>query len=327
MTYRVVRIALGALVATTLGSFGCGDDSNTISTSDAGTVIGNITGSYNHYVTSEVKIGSSPTEANSYAFDLDNDENHTKNNKLGGLLAGLSSQLNVDMAIKDALTAGTFVILHSVRAPDFANATAASWQIYLGTGFQAPATPDLTGNGTFTLAANSPSDALIKGTITGGKFSGKADKVVIEIALLANSTLRLTLVNAQLEGTISAGGCMDGKLGGGISKADLETSVLPVIAAQLNAKLAEDGCQADETKCTSTDTTLLTLFDTEVPHNRIISDAEVKSNSIVQGILVPDVDLLNAQNQPGSDGVKDSVSVGIGFKCVKGTFTAPNEQQ
>src|SRR4029078_2213630 len=121
-------------------------------------------GTYNHFPNSQLKIGSSANEANGYAFDLDGVAG--KDNSLGGVLAGLNGTLMIDAAIQSALTAGDFVILHSVRADSLTSDTTVSWQIWLGA---QQAMPKYDGTGTFTVATNAPHDAIINGTITDGK--------------------------------------------------------------------------------------------------------------------------------------------------------------
>jgi hypothetical protein len=68
-------------------------------------------------------------------------------------------------------------------------------------------------------------------------------------------------VGARIESQITATGC-DGKLGGAITKTDLDTIVIPTIADQLNQTIADDpGCQMMPPMCTGTAETVLGLFD------------------------------------------------------------------
>ncbi len=67
----------------------------------------------------------------------------------------------------------------------------------------------------------------------------------------------------------------------------------------------------------------------ELGGDRIIAIDELLANA-PEAEFAPDMDLLDAegkfQEDPAKrDGVKDSLSVGVGFTCVKASFTAPGE--
>ncbi len=314
MTHRMTNLSRIAVAAFALA--GCGSDSmSTTPGADAPTSTGTTT----HYVTSSLKVGSTATEASSYAFDLDNDPQHKKDNELGNLLAGLKQAgiVDVDTALDGALKRGDFIILHSLKG-DLTTASSATWQVYLG---DAQANPDLTsGNGSFKTSASGPKDAKLPGSVTGGLFSGGPAKVQLQLALVQGQTpISVTLVGARLEAQVSASGCMSGRLGGGITQTELNTVVIPSIADQLNKRVqADTGCPSN---CTDpTDKSILDFLD-KMPTDGMITTQEILSNPLVSGALKPDVDLLDASGNLGTDGVKESASIAVGFSCVKATFT------
>jgi hypothetical protein len=49
----------------------------------------------------------------------------------------------------------------------------------------------------------------------------------------------------------------------------------------------------------------------------VITSEELRENSLTQAVLAPDLDLVNANGRPGQDGVKDALSVGLGFEAVR----------
>jgi hypothetical protein len=57
------------------------------------------------------------------------------------------------------------------------------------------------------------------------------------------------------------------------------------------------------------------LFDAN--DDMVITDEEVRTNPLVQGVLAPDLDLFEANGDPGQDGEEDALSVGFGFETVK----------
>ena len=52
---------------------------------------------------------------------------------------------------------------------------------------------------------------------------------------------------------------------------------------------------------------------------------ELKDNALLSGLLSPDLDLFDAEGfyVPNDDGVKDSLSLGVGFNATLGTFALP----
>jgi hypothetical protein len=321
MKHHLPRFARGAMVAGSLFMFACGggDDNET---PDGGTTTEpSYTGTYNHYVTNSFKVGMNASEARSYGFALDN-EPPMLDNQIGATLANFGAQLMLDAEIAVALSMGEFIILHSVRADDLTSDSSVSWQVFLG---EPKMNPVFDGSGEFTVQASSPTTARLGGSISGGKFTTNpayARELQLDLSLAAGQApLRVTLQSPRIEATINATTC-SGKLGGAIKVADLDTNIIPFLANQMNAYVAP--CREGNTAgCTSNHNIVLGLFDTN--NDKTITAAEVKDNDIVKGILAPDVDVLKADGTPGTDGMKESVSIGMGFGCVKASFTAPGE--
>jgi hypothetical protein len=312
MIFRITTITSLALIAVACGG---GGDTQPINTPDAPTQSST---PYTHYVTNDLTIGSTPAEALALAFDLDNDAQHRPDNALGGILVGLNIALGVDInsALSDALTAGDFVILHSMHG-DLTSAASATWQIYLG---DPKATPDLTsGNGMFTIAATSPTTSVFNGHVTGGLFDGTSSKISIQIALIAGSEpLKVDLVAAKIEAQVTATGCMAGRIGGGITHADLEAVVIPAIAAQLTANYHNHNCP-NGTACTANDKAIFATLDAN--HDGTLTAAEIIAYPVISGALAPDVHLLDSNTSAGPD----SNSIAFGFGCTKAVFTASGE--
>jgi hypothetical protein len=313
-------LALGAMAAFTVACGG--DEEDPIGgTPDAG---GGLTGSFTHHVNTELKFGTSGAEAMGLAFaDLDG-KGATKDNFLGTFLANLNGQLMIDMALKSAVDDGTIVILHSIRADDLANDPTAQWQVWLG---KPQAMPKFDGTGMFEVAANAPTDAKIAGSITGGKFSGKASKVTLEISLVSGTQpLRINLNAPHIEANVTANGCTNGRLAGAIALTELNDVIIPALAMQFDGRLgADSGCRTDINMCEQGNKLLRTLFDTN-PNDGMITVNELRTNATIQLLLQPDVDVLLANGNAGQDNMLESLSATLGFSCAKGTYTAPGEQ-
>ncbi len=315
------RLAYGALIAGALSLSACGgDDDGGNGTPDAAPNNTTFTGTYHHYVTNSVKFGASVSEANSFGFDLDG-KSPTSDNLIGRTIATFAGQFDIDTAIAEALTEGEFIILHSVRADALAADPSVSWQVYLG---DPKPSPDFTGNGTFTVAADSPTAAKLSGAIAGGSYTAQPGTLTLEISITPDGEpLRVELHAARIQATITDTTC-SGKIGGAIKHADLDQSIIPFLADQFDARImADEGCHGapNTNNCDETSKILLTVFDIN-PKNQIITAAEVKESAAVS-VLSPDVDLLPEQ---GPSNAAESVSIGLGFTCVKATFTASGEQ-
>jgi hypothetical protein len=124
------------------------------------------------------------------------------------------------------------------------------------------------------------------------------------------------LIGVRLEADLSAKGCANGKLGGGVTVGEFRGKLLPAIADGLNQIIKTDKAVAN---------TLLQAFDSD--QNGTITVQELENNPLLMIAISPDLDLLDASGKfnPGQDGVKDSYSIGLGFTCVPATFTAPGD--
>ena len=58
-----------------------------------------------------------------------------------------------------------------------------------------------------------------------------------------------------------------------------------------------------------------------------VSLEEVKDSNLIKSLLTPDVDLMDSTGafNPLKDGEKDSLSLGVGFTAISGSFPIPVE--
>jgi hypothetical protein len=272
-----------------------------------------------HYVTRSLRAGSSSDEAAALGFDLDGDLR--VDNQLGVTLTTIAGG-SFDEALDAALVAGDMVQLHSLRAVDIFRDPTAAWRTYRGT---PQPDPDLvSGNGVFTVAPGSRLDSRVEGDLAGGELVAGPGFLVLELTLVEGAApIPVELVGARAVVDVRVGGC-SGRLGGGVPVARLEIALIPAVAAAVDAVIAADeGCREDFDDCDNTSKTLLVLFDGD--GDRVISVDEVAESPVTQALLVPDVDLLDADGEPGQDGVAESISLGLGFECTRAVFTAPDE--
>jgi hypothetical protein len=342
-------IAMLALASLPLIACGGGDDDGNPGQPDAGQ---QPMGTYNHFVNDTITVPQSSAQTTSLGLNIDGDDHNRPDNALGGILSALKQQ-NVDIqkAVTDSVTEGKLILLHSIQATDLTTATNVGWKVLLGDAKTAPP-PLFDGTDSFTVAADSPTDGLLTGQIAGGSFQGGPGNVTIALSLTTGDPIRVKLVGARIKANLTADGCSDGVLGGAITEQELNDAVIPGIQTLMQNSVNDDGpdgtapvacpaapatCPAamngDSTSCvdtymkclTGTSKTILGLFDSD--HNLMITIDEIKNNTLIKALLAPDVDLFDATGafNPLSDMKADSLSVGIGFTCKKGTFTVTGE--
>jgi hypothetical protein len=175
--------------------------------------------------------------------------------------------------------------------------------------------PAFDGSDKFALDSATPLNSPIIGSLTNGHFSGGPGAARIRMFLLGQQ-VEVNLVGVRLESDLSANGCLDGKLGGGVTVEEFRSKILPAIADGLNLVIKENNTAA---------TTLLQIFDSN--NDKKITAQELENNPILMIAVSPDMDLLDSAGKfnPGQDGTKDAYSIGLGFTCVPADFTVPEK--
>jgi hypothetical protein len=295
-------------------------------------------GMHYHYVANQVYVPTSNTQAREYGLDLNADG--TVDNQLGMVLSTLAGMgFDIQATIDTAVAEGGIILLVDFQTKDFMNTTAAGIQVYLGDN-EMPAACNsgemynemtktgckhhLDGNGMFSIAANSPTNAALAGKIVNGTFTGGPGDLTLQIALGGTMAIQLNLIGARVKASsISETGIGSGTTGGAIfagaiTKEDIDTKVIPAVHAQLAPIITRDctnttppdcGCMAD-----STGKTILGLFDT-MPKDCTVTVDEIKNNNLIMSLLAPDVTING----------KMALSIGIKATTVKGTYTVAGQ--
>jgi len=274
------------------------------------------TGIQYHLVTNKLLIPTTQAQTQSFALNLDGDSQNHNENMLGGLLSLLASAvpgLDLQSTVDQAVNSGQLVSLYVVKADDPLNDPSVSWSIFQGQKTQSA--PKFDGSDKFILDPAAPTSSQLVGTLTNGHFAGGPGTTRVQMFLLGQS-VEVDLIGVRLEADLSATGCANGKLGGGVTVADFRGKLLPAIVDGLNAIIKTDKNAAAP---------ILQALDSD--QNGTITIQELENNPLLIVALSPDLDLLDASGKfnPGQDGVKDSYSLGLGFTCVPATFTAPGD--
>ena len=285
-----------------------------------------------------------PTAGKSYAYDMDGDG--VAENQLKNLLNIVSSQINLQDSVNEAVTKGQAVLLFDVKSPSVADAMCTGLTIGLAKTTAMP--PKYDGTDMFMLG--DIMGVKLYGAIKAGKLATTAPKdqtaeteQKIEIRLPLGSggmELPLVLHAAHIEGTVSTDGGVtrikDGALHGVISKTDIDDKIVPLIG-DIISKLINDEAKKDPNS--NTIKTLVGLFEkSDASKKKCMADAmkccatnpttcKIEKQEIIDspigGVLSPDVEVFDAQGKwkPVAKGKNpNGMSVGLGFTSVKAGF-------
>ncbi len=273
-----------------------------------------VTGVQNYFVTDKLLVPTTKEQTQAFALNVDGDSRQQLDNKFGDLLTLLTytvPNLELQSTLDQAVNNGQLVLLHMVKTDDFMNSSNVSWSIFLGQMTQNA--PVFDGSDKFTVDSATPANSAIIGSLENGHFTGGPGAARVRILLLGQS-IEVDLIQVYLESDFSANGCVNGKIGGGVTVEEFRGKLLPAIADGINQLVASDNAAA---------TPLLQAFDSD--GDKKITVQELENNPLLMIAISPDLDLLDASGNPGQDNVKDSYSIGLGFTCVPAVFTAPGE--
>ena len=281
-------------------------------------------GPHRHYVMDRQTV-----DVTANSLDVDGDGNI--DNQLGSALSALGSQgFDVKGATNSSVDHGALILLLDLQVPDLGSATAARFTTFEGQNPQPPACggasdvvcrQHLAGTASFDISPSSPNEPPLAGINAGGEHvSVGPGKLRIQLAPLG-TTLSIDLVAAHAElKDITDTTLGNSIIAGGITEADVDGKFIPAAAQSFEAIVVRDcvnsggtppdcGCVAG-----SSGSSLLNLFDTAPQDCRIVED-EVRSNSLIQSLLAPDLTL---------EGGVRALSFGFSFTAVRGEFTQPN---
>ena len=285
---------------------------------------------HTQFVADALAIPTTASEAMMLGINLDDDDQGRPDNAFGQIMATLASQS--DLGIQDTVDAlvngGELLYLFDFDAADLATAASATVLHVMGRDCDDPPNPanNFSGDQPFTLADDT-TESTLTGAISQGALDIGPGNMTLRMVMLTPDPIDVPLIGARIHGAIDANGIANGIIGGAILDSDVQTIVIPEIAAGLQG-LIDAQCTASPPNCCpdgSTGQTILDLFDED--GDCAITATELQNNSLISSLFAPDVDLLDSTNgdifAPRVDGINDSLSVGIGFSAVGAQFERP----
>jgi hypothetical protein len=181
----------------------------------------------------------------------------------------------------------------------------------------------LTGGGSFVVDPAAPASTVLRGAMTIGEFTGGPGTVPVRLGLVPGQPpVELQLAAARIQADCNAVGCAHGKLGGAVAASEVDAAFVPALAAAMQAVVDASCSMASPDACSSHASLLLDLFDAD--DDFTITGDELRASPIITAVLAPDLDLTTADGSPGHDGVKESVSLGLGFTAKSAGFASTN---
>jgi len=334
--FAVFGFSLVSLIPLTFVACGGGTDSGDC-TASGGT-------NKAQYVTNAVMV---PQQRSDYAIDLNGDGR--VDNQLGNIIGALEGQmLHVQDGVNAAVTDGTLIVLLTETSTDAAyqSDACATAQVQVG---QTVAMPDYSGAGHFTVDSGQQGGTF-NGPIKLGKFASappatttKPIEVDIKLPLVSGADpVTLKVNGAHLQFTRGADGKITGgQLNGAIRNSDVQTQIIPNVAALLTKKIKDDSTPPN--MLSSGDMQILSIFDNggkadaactagtcknpdgscATKGDNKIDICEVSTAGLIQNVLAPDVQMYDASGayKPNKDNtMKDSLSLGLAFTAVGATF-------
>lgn len=322
-------LLLAAACVLSLSAVACGGSSEDAQPTPEGTHYG--------YVVSKASVPPTMNDARMYGLDLAGTKSGTPDgtvdNQLGAVLGQLAGMgFNIQGTIDTAINTGSIILLVDFQTKDFMKAIAAGLSVEIGANpMPAPCTnpadtttcgQHLKGTGMFSIATDSPKDALVAGKIVNGTFTGGPGNLSLQIALGTTQPLTLSLLQARAKATAITDAGMMLTVGGALSADDLNTQIIPAIQVQLTALLDGDClplAQRTGTNCScrsSSTGLILSLFDgfDGKAKDCQISVDDIKGSPFTKTLLAPDVCSMKTCTAP------DSLSLGIKVETVKATF-------
>lgn len=243
-------------------------------------------------------------------------------NKLAGALELLAGFTDIQTTVDKAVNMGTILLLVDFQTKDLANSSAAGFGVKIADSVTpAPCAnlSDMTcrhhldGNGMFTVAADSPTDAVVPGKIVGGAFTGGPGDVTVQLSLGGSTPVTLSLLRARIQATISPTGIMDATIGGLLTQSEINMNLVPVITAQANTVLMQN-CTGSGPMCGCTGLGATALIGSDTNHDCQLSNDEILAFPGVSLALAPDVCTTDSCTKP------DGVSIGLQVQAVKAAF-------
>ena len=306
------------LALVVLAAVACDPDSkgnNGNNTNQLPNPCGNVGGAPYEYVISDIYVPESLAEG----VGVDFDDNGSIDNKLSSMMSLLlseSSEFAINDSLDEGIANGTVIVLGRILTQSFTGDPGVSVSLFRGAYTGVYTADILSGTGTFTWDPAEPNVGTLCGRIYGaGMTQAGPGDITLSLPVNENMQLSLVLHHARLEGITSAEGWTDMVLAGAVLPDDLKNTIIPNYVDNVNADIAadpegsrfildtfDDACSTELAGCAG---------NPDCAADGVITEAELRCNSIINTILTPDITIGGVQY----------VSFGIRLQAVPADIT------
>ena len=274
-------------------------------------------GQVSTWVVDRVYVPMSAAETNQLSLNVDCDQQNRPDNSIGRLLSTIyngleSSDINDEIA--GMIGGGRLLHLLSIDASSLEDATGVGVTLRHGLDQDGDPSDNFDGDEPFAVdSARGQGSAA--GVIMDGRLSARGSQLPIGVTLPSlDDIVILPLVGARVDATVTSDR-LDGRIAGAIPEEAVDDVLIPVIYKALLRAIERD-CPDGVCEPDSFGDILLAVFDNDADGTLELD--EFRDDELVQALLASDVDLFDEDGMlnPRSDGINDSLSLGVSFTAV-----------
>ncbi len=278
-------------------------------------------GTLTHWRIDSATLPDSATTSTQLGLDLDCDPYGRPDNHIGRLISlvyEVDENVDLDGELQAMIDAGELTHLLSLRSTGLVASEGVALTVRHGSGSEPFEIDQQRGSGTLT------------GTLVDGNLRLHGGPLPIGLTLPgAGEVVILPLAGVRLDADI-VDGRIEGRIGGAISMAAWDLSLLPFVHRALSRAIERDcpDMVAGEVPCAcvpgSFGAGLIDYLDEQPDRTGTQPDGdcvfpleELRDSSLLSSLFTADLDLFDdGELAPRIDGDKDAMSIGIGFTAV-----------
>ena len=270
------------------------------------------------YVMDAIRVPETAMQASQVALDLDGDEQ--PDNALGGLLAAMHNSVDLPIAAVQmaAVESGDVLQLVGIDAVSLDDDASVPVLVSRGVDVDGDPADNFSGAEGFALEPLEGADGELPGALEAGVLRAGPGTAPIQLAMFGVTLEVAAMVGvvARIRANASDDGLAGGRTCGAFVEEEVDDVLLPAMARAVDSLVQRD-CRGTTCEPDSQGETMLTFFDDN--GDGMVPVEEFQANALIASTIGnPDLDLFDADGElnPNVDGVRDSLSLCLGFTAV-----------
>lgn len=274
------------------------------------------TGTHYQYVVDSLHFATTSTEATQLGANIDKDDNGRPDNAFGQVLVAISgaAEFDLDEETTTLIDSGQILHLIDVQTTSTDQANGVGVTLLHGKDDDNDPSDNFSGEEVFGVDT-APGSGIMAGFVNGGVVNVELGDVPLAVTFPGlDERFIVNLTHTTINATITEDG-LSGRLGGVISSKEYDEVVMPFLHAGL-ARIVSRDCPQGTCEIASFGETVIQTFDRN--DDGVLSYEELSESNLLKALLSPDLDLFaeNGERCIRCDGVKESLSIGVGFTAV-----------